>query len=372
MSTATAVRPLPDLPRLTKRQRAKLQVRTAYRRTRGVDPTRHLWYQTGAKVKRVCDDGDWWGDVLAGDDGGFDVSCPTCSNLRFEDSVYGFGLFRFCLDLPGFYGKTGHGWGADRYNVRMPNLTLQSLSDPKPECVVKMTSFADFCDAEGYDDRLRKVRKQVAGEKDSSRSFDHYGKFRLAVEDHIKTNDLKRVASSFLNLSGERLLMLGSQYVAYFEGRTDIVRFLPPYKGLVEIEGLGINVNPDILIRNRDGDEQLLTLWLLKNPLSQRARQVLSFLFRRARGDWGWPIEWGFGIFDIQNEIVRQEVATDSDFDDWVGERAGEYLSMHRIEVEKWEIAEEKGLIPPVEQRQTRAETRPSRLQPPLWPENGP
>ena len=368
MSVTTKVKLRPALPRLTKRQRAKLQVRIAYRRTRGVDPTTHLWYQFGATVRRVCDDGDWGGDVPEHDKGGFNVTCPMCSDLRFEDGVHGFGLLRYCSDLPGFYGMTGQGWVEHRYNVRMPDLQLRHPPETDPEHKVKAVAFAEYCSA-GESKRWTKVRAHVPKGQGHG-GFDHYWELRLAVKDLIKTNDLRRMEPSFHNLAEGRPSMLGPRVYRYLASQFSDTDFLPPYKGLVEFEGLGVDVNSDIVIQNEYGDEKLLMLWLLKSPLSQHQRQVLSFLFRRAREEWGWPTELGFGIFDVQNQVIRDEVSTDPDFEEReIRPTARDFVSKRSYEIQRRETAEQNGSLPST-RKGLRNEPSNRPEQQSLWPDD--
>lgn len=337
-----SVRPLPDLPRRTRKQREQSRIRVAYRRTRGVDPTKHLWYEAGDTVRRVCDDGNWQGHWQDSEYAGAVVHCHMCKSVSLADARGPF-LFRRHSELPGFYGLDPTVWAFFSYNG--PMLKFRDPSIPKPRWEVSMPNFADFCDVKPGK-RYEVVMKQLGMKEKSGSSegyFNPYVYFRNVVSDvHIPTQDLGLVSNAFDALlahpgvqkakSKRHVELLCGAYLRYFRTRQDVRRLFSPDTGLVRIGELGVNVNPEVRIQTayKDNVEWVLRMWLRQTDVPDVVRQTMSYMIQKVREDWDWPPDWRFGIFDVLNGAIAEEVEVDDEMAELVTDRAEEYVSIRR------------------------------------------
>ena len=184
---------------------------------------------------------------------------------------------------------------------------------------VSVYNFAKFCEARP--DRQQAVVRQIRKRTlNPNAGFDYYGPLKgLIRRTHWATNNLATFEDALpAFLSGQKKPDMADNYRRMAEAYVDYwnfraTDFIPVDPGHADhqIEDLTIRVNPEVGMRTRDGDRQILKLWFNRISPTRQTRLIIGHLMDKVTPN----AQWLSGIWDIRGRNIPLPVVPTDGFD---------------------------------------------------------
>ena len=280
----------------------------------GNDPTTHFWFEHDRTRYRLCDGHSWIDGSEPDNQLEISVSCNLCIETYVVDVVGGRRLLTPYINghIPVDNGHTpidnGHtpvdnGWQREPKGAIMP------------ERRISVFDFARFCDArpERQESIVARIRKRDG--------YDYYGPLKhLIRKTHWANNDigiLEKALPSFLDRQKDSAMsrnfkIMTDAYIRYWTDRASDYFPVKLESPGINLGGLTVWVNPEMGMRTKDDDYQMLKLWFNRLQPTRQTRLVIGHLVASMNPH---PQQWHSGIWDIRRGNVPLPVIPPSGFD---------------------------------------------------------
>ena len=192
---------------------------------------------------------------------------------------------------------------------------------------VSVFDFAQFCEATParQESVVAKVRKR--------KGFNYYGPLKSLIQKaHWATNDITKFESalpSFLNgqskaTTAHNYQCMAEAYISYWKERAAAFFPVDIRDRNINLEGLTISVNPEVGMRTRDDDQQILKLWFNRLNPTRQTRLVIGHLV----GKMNPNPQWLSGIWDIKRRNILLPVLPPDNFDIALGGQATAFMQI--------------------------------------------
>ena len=193
---------------------------------------------------------------------------------------------------------------------------------------VSVINFTKFCEAmpDRQEALVRQIRAQSLGTK---KGGDYYGPLKYLLRRcHWATNDLAIFENGLADLLSrqtkttkrDNYRRIGEAYIDYWRDRA--TEYFPVSSADVDIEGLTVSVKPEVGMRTKDGDRQILKLWFNRTSPTRTARRIIGHLLGQVNAN---P-QWLPGIWDIKQRNIPLPVLPPDGFDLALAGQAAAFL----------------------------------------------
>ena len=296
-------------------------------RPSGVDPTVHFWFKhsdTGL-LHRICDGAISVREQKVDKEQVPFVPCGRCKETYLVDLLYGRKLLTPSFECPipvesGYTPVENDLRPVDngQTNAQYSGYHQGTGGAMPDERRVSVFDFAQFCEAtpERQESVVIKIRKRSLDNK----GFDYYGPLKnLMRKTHWATNDLTRFESALPSLLNDQrkatiarnYQYMAEAYISYWKERAVAYFPVDVRDPKINLEGLNIWVNPEMGMRTRDDDHQILKLWFNRLNPTRQTRLVIGYLVGKINSN----AQWHSGIWDIKRRNIPLPVLPPDGFD---------------------------------------------------------
>ena len=292
------------------------------------DPAIHYWYQLVGNIlpHRLCDGA--MGAIEIAEQ--FGEVCQSCRATYLTDLHHGHQVFRL-VDLP-VPRRSSHLHLKPDYDT----LPLWSASgdfdalgvEDMPFGSTTMSGFRMFCEAadDKKDDAARRLKEGRGGNPL------HRGLINLFRNEHWEEGkdlaNLKEALPIFLEKwksPGDRESgkVIADDYIAFIEGRpypTDWTRLLP---GSIDVGGLSIKVDPEVVVATNGRQPQALKLWMSEHQPGENSLWVVHYLMEQVQKYSAYAL----GVLDVRRRDVP-DIRIPPDFGKEVEDQAQQLLRL--------------------------------------------
>ncbi len=312
------------------------------------DSLTHFWTDISDILQRLCDGALWpeGTDTIVGEDD-IPVLCRPCRDIYLEDRLGGLMMLEFSLDPLTLTNRAG----APNNGVATPNNGVATINIPEAITVprVSMSTFARFYAARGAGQlalvrraKLQLLRPDITGGGFYSalRQFLRANHWRTRDASYLENGALDRFLTSQKDNKKPHYKDIVSHYIEQWNRRDAEFFMVERYD--YDLGGLTIRVNPEVGMRNDDG-ERVLKLWLDTQQLPRQIRQVSEYLMSEAqRACPAWDRGWQCGMWDVRRNSIPFPLSVPPRMDLLVSAQVAAFLNMwNSLDAERGELDED-------------------------------
>lgn len=298
----------------------------------GSDHLTHFWAAIADALHRLCDGASWpeGRSNATVYDAGFSIPCRACKEIYLQDLLSGRRVLEFSPDpLPLTNGASTPKIGAGTPNIGVPHSDRVSAMPRVP-----MSTFARFYAARGAGQLavVERARLQLKSPDVTGGGF--YSPLRQFLSaTHWNTGSIE----SLEDVRGRFLVGQRANKVPHFTNI--IINYLELWKRRgaeffvvdrydYDFDGLTIRVNPEVGMRNDEG-ERVLKLWFDAPRLPRQIRQISEYLMAQAQlVSPDWDSGWQCGMWDIRRKNTPIPLPVPQSMDAIVGAQVAAFLGI--------------------------------------------
>ena len=294
------------------------------------DPAVHYWYQLQGNIlpRRLCDGA--MGALEATDCSG-DV-CLSCRGIYLTDLERGRQLFRLIdLSISEQHLTLQSHLNCDNFPLwsSTSNRDAPEVEDMPPGTTT-MSGLRWFC--ETPDDKKEEVARKLRDGGGGSPL--HQGLIRLFRNEHWPEgkdlSTLKKALPGFVEnqkkpKDRETGRIIADKYIAYVEDISDPTNWIPLPCGWVNVGGLSVKVNPEVLMDTEGQQQRALKFWMREDPPEIESLWILHYLMEQVSKYSAYVV----AVWDVRRGRLS-DVRTPPGFEKKLEEQAQDLLDLWR------------------------------------------